>query len=128
MKSKVSARYKYSSAIQGFILWGGWAFYINSNVSFYAGIIAGFVQGMFSFFATLIVIHLLTKLYDFFKAPLVKLIVSPTIMIICLTSILILVHTLTKTQKIIATITPSLIVATLFISFTTYKLANTTAH
>jgi len=126
--SKISTRYKYTSAIQGFVIWGCWAFYVNSNVSFSAGIIAGFVQGLFSFFATLIVIHLLTKLYNFFETPLIKFIISPSIMIIGLTSILVLVHTLTQTPKIIATITPSLIVATLFISFTTYKLANTTAH
>ena len=126
--SETSTRYKYSSAIQGFIIWGCWAFYVNSKVSFSAGIIAGLVQGLFSFSATLVVIHLLTMLYNYFEKHFIKVIVPPIIMIICLTLILVSVHTITETPKIIATVAPSLIVAALFISFTTYKLANAKTH
>ena len=126
--NETSTRYKYSAAIQGFLLWSCWAFYVNSKVSISAGLKAGLVQGLFSFFATLVVIYLLTKLYNHFESRLVKLIASPIIMITGLATILVSAHTIAETPKIILTIAPSLFIAILFISFTTYKLANAKAH
>ena len=128
MMSETSIRYKFSAAIQGFLLWGCWAFYINSKVSFSAGITAGLVQGLFSFFATLVVIFLLTKLYNYFELRCFKLVASPIIMIIGLTIILVSVHKLAETPRLFSTIAPSLIVAIGFISFTTFKLANAKPH
>ena len=40
----------------------------------------------------------------------------------------VLAHTIAKTPEILKTIAPNLIVATLFCSFTTYKLINENAH
>jgi len=125
---ETSTRYKYSAAIQGFLLWSCWAFYVNSKVSVSAGLKAGLVQGLFSFFATLVVIFLLTKLYNHFESTLVKLLASPIIMIAGLATILVSAHTIAETPKIFLTIAPSLFVAILFISFTTYKLANAKAR
>ena len=122
--NQTSNRYKYSAAIQGFLLWGCWAFYINSQVSLSAGITAGLVQGLFSFVATLVVIILLTKLYNYFQISFLKNVASPIIVIVGLTTILVSTHKIAETPKLLSTITPSLVVAMLFISFTTYKLAN----
>ncbi len=125
---ETSTRYKYNAAIQGFLLWSCWAFYVNYKVSIFAGIKAGLVQGLFSFFATLIVIFLLTKLYNYFELRVLKLLASPTIMIAGLSTILVSAHIVAETPKILPTIAPSLLVAILFISFTTYKLANAKTH
>lgn len=126
--SEASIRYKYGAAIQGLVLWSCWAFYVNSKVSISAGIRAGIVQGLFSFFATLVVIYLLTKLYNHFESSFLKIIIPPTTMILSLTTILVTAHTIAETPKLVATIAPSLIVAALFCSFTTYKLANAKTH
>jgi len=118
----ISNLYKYSAATQGFVLWGSWAFYINSQVSTLAGIKAGIVQGLFSFVSTLLVISILSKLYNHFKQPLLKLTLPTLLIVLTLSSILITAHTIANTPEIIKTVTPSLIVAILFCSFTTYKL------
>jgi len=126
--SETSALYKWGAATQGFLLWSGWAFYVNSKVSFMSGIIAGLVQGLFSFFATLLVIALLTKLYNHIQTQHLKLILPPVIMLVCLTTVLVAAHTIAKTPRIIETIVPSLTVAAFFCSFTIYKLAKGKAH
>ena len=120
--SETSALYRYSAAIQGFLLWSCWAFYVNSKVSLAAGIVAGLVQGLFSFFATLVVISLLTRLYNYIESKFLKLFIPPIIMLIGLTTILVIAHTIARTPKIIETISPSLIIAAFFCSFTIYKL------
>ena len=119
---KVSNLYKFSAATQGFILWSCWAFYINSSVSTSAGIKAGLVQGLFSFIFTLVVISVLTKLYHHFEQPWLKRILPTGLTVLMLLSILVTVHTMANTPEIIKTIAPSLIVATLFCSYTAYKL------
>ena len=120
--SETSNLYKYSAAAQGFALWASWAFYINSKVSLSAGITAGLVQGVFSFCSTLIVIALITKLYNHFNHLLLKLVLPTCLMVLMLSFILISAHTLANTPEIFKTVAPSLFIATLFCAFTTYKL------
>lgn len=124
--SETSILYKYSAATQGFLLWSCWAFYVNSKVDFWSGIVAGLVQGLFSFFATLIVISLLTRLYNYINSRVLKLIIPPVVIVTCLATTLVIAHTMARTPKIIETIVPSLVVAIFFCSFTIYKLANGT--
>lgn len=120
--NQTSNLYRYSAATQGFILWSAWAFYINSNVSLHTGIKAGVVQGVFSFISTLLVISILTKLVNYFERPSLKIIIPPCLMVLMLSTVVITIHTIAKTPEIVKTIAPSLIIAALFCSFTTYKL------
>lgn len=120
--SKTSQFYRYSSATQGLALWATWAFYINYNVSLSAAISAAIVQGLFSFFATLAVISLLTKLYNYFDKPILKLVLPPLLMILMLCVVNISAHFLANTPELFKTVAPSLFIATLFCVFTTYKL------
>jgi hypothetical protein len=120
--------YNFSTAIQGFLLWGGWGFFINSKVSFMNGITSGLVQGVFSFIATLIVIGVLTKLFNFFDRALFKFIIPTLVMITALTFFSVVAHTLAGTPQILKTIAPNLTVSALFCAFTTYKLINAKDH
>ena len=120
--SQTSAFYKYSAATQGCLIWGVWAFYINSKTSLTAGIISGLAQGLFSFIATLLVVAFLTKLFNYFTRPMVKWCLPTLIMVIVLAGVSTLIHVLVGTPEIIKTIFPSLSMATLFCGFTTYKL------
>ena len=122
MESKTSTFYKYSAATQGFVLWSAWAFYINSKVSFSAGVTSGLTQGLFSFVSTLIVISLLTRLFNYFQRPFFKLFLPSLMMVSVLMVVLVLIHHIAGTPKMIQTVTPSLFVAALFCAFTTYKL------
>jgi len=122
MESKTSTFYKYSAATQGFVLWSVWAFYINSKVSFSAGVTSGLTQGLFSFVSTLIVISLLTRLFNYFQRPFFKLLLPPLMMTLVLMMVLVIIHNAVGTPKIVQTIAPSVVVAALFCAFTTHKL------
>jgi len=122
--SQTSSFYKYSVAVLGFILWGGWAFYINSKVSLSSGITSGLAQGAFSFVGTFVVIYLLTLLFNYFNERLFKLFIPTLIMVATLIVLSVLVHSLVNTPELIKTIAPNLVVSALFCAFTTYKLSS----
>jgi len=126
--SKTSSLYNFSAASQGFLLWGGWGFYINSKVSLQNGITSGLVQGIFSFIATLVVIEALTKLFNSFDQKFLKFTIPTLVMVTALTIFSVIAHILAGTPEILKTIAPNLFVSTLFCLFTTYKLVHGKAH
>ncbi len=119
---KTSRHYRYLSALIAFLLWGGWAFYINNNATVHTGVISGLTQGTASFMITLFLVHSVTRLYHRFSHPIVKLL-FPAIMTVSFTgSCLLFIHLVAKTPHIILTILPAITVAFSFCLFTTYKL------
>jgi len=114
MLSKTSTFYNLSAAVQGFILWGGWGFYVNYQTSLINGITSGLVQGLFSFFATFAVIKSLTVLFNFFEVKLLKYIIPALLMVLSLASLSFIAHTFAGTPEILKTIAPNLFVSTLF--------------
>ncbi|HCA4901462.1 TPA: hypothetical protein MW110_002864 [Acinetobacter baumannii] len=115
--------YKFASAIFAFLLWGGWSFYINTQVSnLVRGVVAGFVQGVSSFTITLFIAFLIERQFNFYKKAWAKLIFSPILTVLLTGSALILVHVLFSTPDIIKTITPALTVAFIFAEFSNLKL------
>ena len=120
--------YKYSSAIQAMLLWGGWSFYINSKTSLSSGIKSGIAQGLASFCLTLIVVFLVSKLFSKIQNKVLKYIAPTLIVVSMLLTFLVTVHTLVGTPEILKTISPPLTVAVLFCLFTTYKLNNEQTH
>lgn len=124
MPTKTSNLYKYGSATQGLIFWGCWAFYVNSDDSFWAGFKAGLVQGLFSFLATLVIISALTQLYNYFDRPLNRNILPSIIILLCYTAIIVGSHLIAKTPNILLTVMPSIAIVAIFCSITTYKLAS----
>ena len=122
--SETTSFYKYAAATQGFLLWGGWGFYVNSKISIRFGISAGLVQGIFSFVATLVVVYFLTKLFNYFDRFLFKMTLPTCLMLAALFSFSVFAHTVAQTPEILKTILPNLVVSGLFCFFTTYKLVN----
>ena len=116
--------YKYSSATQALLLWGGWSYYINSKVSVSTGIRSGLAQGLASFFLTLIVVFLVTKLFNYFKFSLLRFVLPTVLVVSMLLTFLLTLHTIVATPEIFKTILPPLSVALIFCAFTTYKLSN----
>ena len=128
MASQTSSFYKYSSATQALAIWGGWSYYVNSKVSVTAGIKSGIAQGVASFFLTLIVVFLVTKVFNYFKLSLLKF-SAPTLLVVSmLLTFLVTLHTAVGTPEILKTIIPPLTMAILFCAFTTYKLSNEKAY
>ncbi len=119
---KTTRYFNYISAFMAFILWGGWAFYVNLKDASNAGVISGLTQGTASFMITFFLVHSVTRLYHRFKHPVAKLL-FPAIVTVCFTSMcLLLIHSLVGTPHILMTILPAITVAFSFCLFTSYKL------
>lgn len=123
MKSKkirVSLAFNAVSAILAFVLWGGWAFYINEASD--TRLVSALTQALASFSITLILVHMVT--FIFYLLPVTPMrIVVPAIISVSITgSGLVLVHTLVRTSQILFTITPALAVAFVFCTYTALKL------
>ncbi|QDV19746.1 hypothetical protein Pan153_44140 [Gimesia panareensis] len=120
--TRTSWHFNLISAVLAFLLWGGWAFVMNSGESVNRGLVAGLTQGTASFLITLCMVHAVTYLFHRFEKPLVK-VVLPACIVICFTGFcLVNVHTLMGTPRILVTILPALMVAFSFCMFTSWRL------
>ncbi len=117
--------YKYLSAFFAFLLWGGWAFYINHNAINHSGLISGIVQGCCSFVITLIITHFIVIQFNWFTNNIAKIILPPVITISFTSFFLVLIHSLAGTPSILYTVLPAISIAFLFAFFTVYKLHKT---
>ncbi len=121
-KPGTSRLFNIISACLAFLLWGGWAYYVNELSQPGSGVVAGLTQGTSSFIMTLIMVHILTWLYHHFSAKILKLILPTLITVSISGSCLLGVHLWMGTPEILSTIAPALSVALAFSSFTTYKI------
>lgn len=121
--TRVSLTYNLLSSTGAFLLWGGWAYYINAFTSHAKGLASGAAQGVSSFFGTMVMVYCLTAIYN--KLPLsdkLKMALSSLMTVFGVAVALTLIHTTVGTPRVIITILPSLVAATLFCLVTTYKL------
>lgn len=124
-KIKDNLLYNLGSAFFAFMLWGGWAYFINKNS------VSALTQGGASFIITLFLIHAVNKLYYSLpiKAGGLLQLFSPAIITVTFTgSCLYLAHKIAGTAHIVKTITPALLVAFIFCIYTTYRLSRGTQN
>lgn len=122
---RTSSVYKFGSALAAFLLWGGWAWYVNGANSEWSTFLTAMAQGVSSFFITLVLVAQVTHLYNSFRHPLARLL-SPSLVVVMLSSsLLLLIHLWVGTQYLLYTIAPPSTVAFLFCLFTTIKLLGT---
>jgi len=126
MHSRISRRYEKFSAIMAFIIWGGWAFYVNGDLGIEVRITSGLAQGTASLIITLIMVRAVAGI--FYRLPNNPLrLVLPAVITVCITgSGLVLVHTFVGTPRIVPTIFPALTVAFIFCVYTALKLHRAT--
>jgi ABC-type antimicrobial peptide transport system permease subunit len=122
---KTTKQFRFLSASLAFILWGGWAFFINQKETVQVGVTSGVTQGTASFLITLFLVHAVTRLYHQFNHPIAKLL-FPAIVTVSFTGTgLLLIHSIAQTPRILVTILPAISVAFTFCLFTAYKLHKT---
>lgn len=121
---RASGLYKLVSAAAAFVLWGGWAWYINGADGEWNTLLTAFAQGASSFLITLVIVALVTRLYHFFTHPLARVWLSAIVTVTLTASLLVLVHHLVGTGQLLYTILPPSSVAFLFCLFTSIKLYN----
>ncbi|AOA59704.1 hypothetical protein [Acinetobacter larvae] len=122
-KVRNTRRYNFMSAASALLLWGSWSFYINVQQADYrVALTSALAQGLSSFVITLGITILIEKQFNFYQAPLSRLILPPLCTVFFTGACLITIHLLVATPSILKTVAPPLTVALFFAFFTNFKL------
>jgi hypothetical protein len=114
--------FKLISALAAFVLWGGWAYYINGGNANPASLKAAGVQGSASFVITLLMVRAVTWLHGRLSSGTLQVWLPSVITLSGTGSLLIAAHWLAGTPQILPTIAPALLVGGLFCLFTSHTL------
>ena len=120
--ARTSRLFNFISACLAFLLWGGWAYYINTSDSNNYGTISAIAQGTASFLITIFMVHVVTFLFHRFEQPLSKMLLPAIITVSFTSTCLVIIHLLIGTPHIFITITPAHTIAVSFFLFTYYNL------
>ena len=122
MPSRISKQYELFSAAIAFVIWGGWAFYVNGGLGVNVRIISALVQGTASLIITLIMVRVVTIIFYRLPNNPLRIVLSALITVSITGTGLVLAHTWAGTPKIVTTITPALTIAFVFCLYTALKL------
>jgi hypothetical protein len=125
MVTATSKRYELLSALAAFLIWGGWAFYINDGLGPGVRFTSGLAQGTASTIITMVMVRSVTKIYRQLPDSILRLILPGIITVSITGSALAFIHYMVGTPRIISTISPVLTVAFAFCVYTAYKLHKT---
>jgi len=123
-----SKSYTLASAIMAFVLWGGWAYFVNEQSLPSSGFAAGLTQGLASGLMTLIMVRAISVLIRNLPVNSIAVILPAFIIVTISSTGLILLHTLSGTPNILSTIAPVISVAFGFCVVTTIKLRSEAAN
>lgn len=118
---KLDQHFNLLSALFAFLVWGGWAFYVNDD-SISTRIISGLGQGIISCTLTLLLIKMVTKTYYLLPKERRYLLLPAFIMFIFIGIISSSIHYLINTPNIIQTIAPSVLMSFGFCVMVTLKI------
>lgn len=110
------------SALLAFLLWGGWAFYVNGKTDVTKGIISGFTQGIASFVITLLMVRLVAWFFNHLPNNFLQLPLAALFSVSVTGTYLVGIHLFVGTPEIFYTIAPALTVGFGFCWVTAYKL------
>lgn len=120
--NKNNAIYTYGSAFAALLIWGGWAYWVNSSAGAGTAIVAGVTQGVASFVITLVVVWVVTFICNSVESRVLKFWMPAIVVTVTLGCLVALIHSLVGTPNILKTIAPSLSVTFVFCLLTSYKL------
>ena len=120
-----SRRYVVTSAALAFFVWGGWAWFVNSQPPAAGGqsaVVSGLVQGIGSCMITLLMVRSVTWLFRRLIDHPLRLVLPAAMTTTVTGSSLAVAHLLAGTANVPMTIAPGLVVAFCFNVFTANKL------
>jgi len=120
--AKTSRLYDWGAALLAFVVWGGWAFYVNQPAGLTVGVTSGTAQGTVSMLMTLVMIKAVTFIFRCMRNRLLQLTLPTILTVGAAAGFLIGVHSQVGTPNIFWTILPSLSMAVPFCVYTSYRL------
>ncbi len=122
MVSLIVKYFQQLSAVFAFLVWGGWAFYVNQALAINSRLIVATAQGVFSLLVTLIVITVVSAIYKKMATNQLRFIVPGTVMAVVTAVILVVIHSYIGTAEIALTISPGIFMTFVFSILTSFKL------
>lgn len=122
MLKKISFRIIFIGLI-AFFLYGSWAFYINSDFGHAVALRSGIAQGMLSFSVTTMMSYAMEFFYNRIAWRWCRFVITAYFPLICVLYFMAFVHFLIGTPNIIETITPSMVIGTLYCTSYTIGLS-----
>ena len=122
LPAKTSRLYDWGAALLAFVIWGGWAFYVNRQAGLAVGMTSGVAQGTVSMLMTLVMIKAVTFIFRRMRHWLLQLTLPTILTVGTAAGFLITVHSQVGTPNIFWTIFPSLSMAVPFCAYTSYQL------
>jgi hypothetical protein len=124
--ARTSRRFNLISAVLAFLLWGVWAYYVNSQPgggpTGASPLVSGLTQGTGSFVITLVLVRAVAWLYHRLPANSSRLVLPGLVTVAVTGSCLAGAHALVGTTDIPQTIAPPLSVAFAFCVYTAFKI------
>ena len=117
-----SRLYNWSAALFSFVVWGGWAFFVNRPTGLSTGLISGVAQGLASAAMSFVMIRAVTAIFRRLNNRVAQLVVPTVITVGAAAGFLVVVHSLVGTPEIFWTILPGLSGGVPFCAFTSYTL------
>jgi len=111
------------SAAMAFVVWGGWAFYVNDSSTLYHRLITAIAQGTFSLIVTLLVLGGVTIIYQNMGQSCLRYFVPAIVMVLITGVIIISIHIVIGTPEIAVTVSPGLIMTFFYSILTAVKIA-----
>jgi len=102
------------SGLAGFVVYGGWAFWLNASHSHAMGISAGLLQGSYSFFLTLSMTLVMEYLMLMFKALPLRGALTVLLVSTITFSVAFALQWLNSTPEILLTILPGFLIGTVY--------------
>lgn len=116
------------AAAAAFVMWGGWAYWINHGHGQAAGLLAGVAQGAASFTITLIMAAAVTALSQRLQGRRGQFLLPPLVTVGCTTSALYTLHFFAGTPDILTTISAPSSVALAYCLWLGFRLSRTAAE
>lgn len=129
--SRTTRRFNFVSAGLAFVLWGSWAWYVNTQTPPEAASTGGsaspwvsaLTQGVGSFLITLLMVNIVSWLYNRLPDNALSLVLPTFITVMFTGSCMAIAHLIVGTPDVLRTIAPGVTVAVFFNLYTTYLLS-----
>ncbi|MEM1435282.1 MAG: hypothetical protein AAGG11_14575 [Pseudomonadota bacterium] len=111
------------AAVAGFLVYGGWAYYVNADHGQSIGMRSGLLQGSYSFVLTLVTTLLMERLYRTFAAGQHPVVLTVIVTGVLLFTIPCVIHGLAGTPEILMTVLPGFLIGMVYTTVYTMSLS-----
>lgn len=110
------------AALAGFLVYGGWAYYVNMSHGEFIGLRSGLLQGGYSFILTFLTTLLMERLYRSFASHRFPALLTVLVTGVLLFTVPCIIHSIAGTPEILMTVLPGFLIGMVYTTLYTLSL------